>query len=95
MTAHKAQGQTLSKVVVDLVGCFSTARSSSLDGLIILDDFDLSQITKRRSEDHRKEFARLVELRVKTSMKFMIEGEVDEVGRMAGPSQGVLDRRNE
>jgi len=61
MTAHKAQGQTMEKVVVDLAGCAGTeqpyvtvSRSTSLEDLLVLRDFDFSQITKRRSEDLRK-----------------------------------------
>ena len=82
MTTHKAQGQTADKVVVDLAGCSSTeqpyvmvSRSTSIKGLIILRDFDFNQITKRRSEDLRKEFSRLECLRLQTVIK---HGSYDE-----------------
>jgi hypothetical protein len=42
------------------------SRSTSIEGLIVLRDFDFSQMTKRRSEDPRKEFSRLECLRLQT-----------------------------
>ena len=73
MTAHKAQGQTIEMVVVDLAGCTGTeqpyvmvSRSTYINSLIILRDFDFGQVTKRRSEDLRKESARLEDLRLRT-----------------------------
>ena len=66
MTAHKTQGQTTDRVVINLAGCSGTEqpyvtipRSTSIEGLVILRDFDFSQITNRRSEDLRKEFTHL------------------------------------
>ena len=86
MTAHKAQGQTMNRVVVDLAGCSGTeqpyvmaSRSTSLEGLIVLREFDFSQISKRRSEDLRKEFKRLECLKLKT----IIEYGSDEEGNRA------------
>lgn len=77
VTAHKSQGQTMDRVVVDLAGCSGTeqpyvmvSRSSSLSGLVVLRDFDPGQITKRRSEDLRKEFARLEELKLRTIVRY-------------------------
>ena len=65
MTVYKAQGQTMSKVV-DLAGCSGTeqpyamvSRSTSMVGLVALRNFEFGQITKRCSEDLRKEFSRL------------------------------------
>ena len=52
------------------MGCIGTeppyvmvSRATSLDGLIVLCDFDTKQISKWRSEDLRKEFARLALLK--------------------------------
>jgi hypothetical protein len=77
ITAHKAQGQTMKNVIVDLDGCSGTeqpyvmvSRSTSLDGLLILRDFDFSRIKKRQSEDLRKEFARLEILRLRTIVEY-------------------------
>ena len=73
MTVHKAQGQTLDLVVIDLAGCAGTEpphvvwpRARSLGSLTVLRDFDKRQITQRRSEDLRTEFARLLLLKWKT-----------------------------
>lgn len=56
MTAHKAQGQTMSRIMVDLAGCSGTeqpyvmvSRSTSLEGIPILRDFDFGKVTKRHS----------------------------------------------
>jgi len=58
MTVHKVQGQTMKHVVVDLAGCAGTdppyvmvSRATSLNGLLVLRDFDARQITKRRTEN--------------------------------------------
>ncbi|KAH9853911.1 hypothetical protein C2E23DRAFT_695761, partial [Lenzites betulinus] len=66
ITAHKAQGQTFDKVIVDLAGCTGTespyvmlSRATSLEGVLILRPFDHSKITCRQSEDLRKEMSRL------------------------------------
>jgi ATP-dependent exoDNAse (exonuclease V) alpha subunit len=82
MTAHKAQGQTMHKVVVDLAGCSGTeqpyvmvSRSTSLEGLVILRDFDFNKITKRHSEDLRREFGRLEYLKVQTTLKHGTDNE--------------------
>lgn len=62
MTAHKAQGQTFAKVIVDLQGCRGSeapyvmlSRATSLDGVLILRPFSKSKITCNRSEDLRFE----------------------------------------
>ena len=54
MTVHKAQGQTMACVIVDLMGCVGmelpyvmVSRATLLDGLIVLRDFDAKQIAKR------------------------------------------------
>ncbi|KAK0493769.1 hypothetical protein EDD18DRAFT_1077940 [Armillaria luteobubalina] len=67
MTAHKAQGQTLNNVVVDLDCCRVTEapyvmilRVKSLEGLIILQKFQKSHIDRRQSEDYHKEHNRLM-----------------------------------
>ncbi|KAL1659065.1 hypothetical protein GGF50DRAFT_33099, partial [Schizophyllum commune] len=73
MTAHKSQGQTLEKVIVDLEGCRGSeapyvmlSRVKSLDGLFILRPFAFKKITCNLSQDLRTEFKRLEILRLKT-----------------------------
>ena len=75
MTVHKAQGQTMERVIVDLAGCSRTeppyvnvSRATSLQSLMVLHKFDFKQITKHHSEDLRKEFACLLVLKWKTVM---------------------------
>ncbi|THU82520.1 hypothetical protein K435DRAFT_575360, partial [Dendrothele bispora CBS 962.96] len=60
ITAHRAQGATMKKVKVDLAKCRGTespyvmiSRVKSLEGLLILRDFDLKVIQCRQSEDAR------------------------------------------
>jgi hypothetical protein len=66
LTAHKAQGQTMDHVMVDLSRCRGTespyvmlSRAKSLNGVLLLRDFDKSKITCRQSEDSRRESVRL------------------------------------
>ena len=66
MTAHKAQGLTLPRVIVDLASCRGTeppyvmvSRCTSLAGLMVLRPFPISKLTCRRSQEARNEFARL------------------------------------
>ncbi|KAF8064264.1 hypothetical protein FPV67DRAFT_1397973, partial [Lyophyllum atratum] len=73
MTAHKAQGQTLTAAIIDLESCYGTespyvmvSRVTSLDGLLILRPFSKSKIQSRRSEDSRRERRRLELLRLHT-----------------------------
>jgi len=88
MTVHKAQGQTMGRVIVDLAGCTGTeppyvmvSRATSLDGLLVLRDFDARQISKRRSEDLRKEFNRIMILKWETTVKYGKGDEVKEAER--------------
>ena len=76
MTAHKAQGQTLHKVIVDLESCRGTespyvmvSRVTSLEGLLILRSFKFSKIKCHQSQDTRQEFRRLDMLRLRTIAK--------------------------
>ena len=76
MTAHKAQGQTLKKVIIDLENCRGTespyvmvSRVTLLEGLLILRPFRSSKIKCRQSEDVRKEFKRLDGLKLLTINK--------------------------
>lgn len=73
ITAHKAQGQTIKKVVVDLASCIGTeaayvmvSRCTSLQGLMVLRPFPISKITVHRSQDAREEFHRLDRLNIQT-----------------------------
>jgi len=66
ITAHKAQGLTLPRVIVDLASCRGTespyvmvSRCTSLDGLMIMRPFPISKIRCHRSQEARNEFARL------------------------------------
>jgi len=66
MTAHKAQGLTLPRVIVDLASCRGTeppyvmvSRCQSFNGLRIMRPFSMSKITCRRSQEARNESARL------------------------------------
>lgn len=54
MTAHKSQGQTMEKAIVDLEGCSGSESSyicTSLDSLAILCSFSKKRITCRPSDD--------------------------------------------
>lgn len=58
MTTHKAQGQTLQQVIVDLEGCTGTeapyvilSRVTSLEGLLVLWPFAQKKISCHRSKD--------------------------------------------
>lgn len=73
ITAHKSQGQTLERVIIDLNKCSGTesayvmiSRAKSLDGIIILRPFNKSKISCNRSERVRNEFIRLEILRLQT-----------------------------
>ena len=66
MTAHKPQGQTMDKVIVDLESCHGMespyvmlSRVKSLDGLHILWPFSIMKIQCRQSKDTRRELRRL------------------------------------
>lgn len=83
MTLHTAQGRTMKKVIVDLAGFSGTeppyvmvSRATSLEGLLILRDFERKQVMKHCSEDLRMEFKHLEFLRLKTIVSY---GEGDEV----------------
>ena len=75
----------MERVIADLVGCSGTeppyvmvSRATSLDGLIVLRDFDPRQITKRRSEESRNEFSRLMRLKWETILKCGNAEELEE-----------------
>ena len=66
VTAHKAQGLSLSHVIIDLTSCKGTespyvmaSRATSLDGLLIMRPFSMSKISCHRSQEARDEFDRL------------------------------------
>lgn len=76
ITAHKAQGQTMEKLIVDLASCIGTeaayvmvSRCTSLDGLMILRPFPIGKITTHRSQEARDEFRRLERLNFQTTVK--------------------------
>lgn len=77
MTAHKAQGQTMDRAIVDLESCVGTespyvmlSRVRSIEGLRILRPFHIAKIQYRLSEDARREFRRLDFLRLTTIINF-------------------------
>ena len=77
MTAHKAQGLTLPRVIIDLASCRGTeppyvmvSRCPSLAGVLLMRSFPLSKITCRRSQEARSEFARLDVSRWQTIAQF-------------------------
>ena len=96
MTVHKAQGRTMERVIVDLAGCTGTeppyvmaSRAKSLNGLLVLRDFDRKQITKRRSEELRIEFKRLEILKWKAIAKYGDPDEVRDAGEVLKELQGL------
>ena len=102
MTVHKAQGQTMPRVIVDLEGCIGAeqsyvmiSRATSLNGLRVLRGFDSKQIRKRRSEDLRKEFKRLLNLKWKTIVEIGIGDEVKEAKRKLGMVDGKPKKRRQ
>ena len=77
ITSHKAQGKTMDRVIIDLAGCIGTeqpyvmvSRATSLNGVVVLRDFESRQISKRRSEESRKEFSRLASLKWQTIARY-------------------------
>lgn len=76
MTAHRAQGQTMEKVIVDLESCRGTeapyvmlSRARSLEGVLVLRPFSAARITCRLSQDARRERRRLEILSLTTKME--------------------------
>ena len=95
MTVHKAQGRTMKHVIVDLAGCAGTeppyvmvSRATSLEGLVVLRGFDARQITKRRSEELRNEFRRLMCLKWRTVAKHGAGDEIQDAKRKSDDLQG-------
>ena len=75
LTAHKAQGQTMERAIVNLESCRGTespyvmlSRVKSLEGLQILRPFKIARIQCHQSEDKRREIRRLDFLRLITIM---------------------------
>ncbi|KAG2361138.1 hypothetical protein BDR07DRAFT_1182013, partial [Suillus spraguei] len=75
ITAHKSQGQTLEKVIVDLGSKWCRgaekpyvmiSRVTSLQSLFILRPFNYSKICSHPSQDIRREMLRLDILNLKT-----------------------------
>lgn len=100
MTAHKAQGRTMSRVIVDLQGCRGTeapyvmvSRATSLEGLLILRPFKRSKICSHPSEDRRRETERLELLRLETLVRYGDAGETAEALRRLGASAQYTKQR--
>ncbi|KAF8073355.1 hypothetical protein FPV67DRAFT_1394146, partial [Lyophyllum atratum] len=73
MTAHRAQGQTMEKVIIDLQACTGTespyvmvSRATTIHGLLILRRFDKKRICCCESEEARVEKLRLRKLALQT-----------------------------
>ena len=84
MTAHKSQGQTMTKVIIDLQSCrgmeapyIMVSRVTSLEGLLVLRPFHFAKISCRQSQETRTEFRRLEIIQLKTTADIgsMIEKE--------------------
>ena len=102
MTVYKAQGATMGQVIVDLAGCSGTeapyvivSRATSLEGLVVLRDFDSKQIAKRRSEEVRKEFTRLTHLKCQMTAKWGSTEEGLEANRELQELQGKKATRDQ
>jgi hypothetical protein len=87
ITAHKAQGWTMTQVVVDLNSCIGMeaayvmiSRCTSLEGLMILWPFPITKITVHWSQEAQNEFQRLDRLNTQTITEC--------VGSLAGGSLG-------
>jgi hypothetical protein len=65
------------------------SRATSLNGLLVLRDFKVGQIAKRRSEDLRKEFGQLMSLRWQTIIKYGSKGEVVNARRRLAELKGT------
>lgn len=68
-TDHKAQGRSLSKVIVDITSCRSLqglyvmiSRATSLNSIAVLRNFDETKIRKRLPQEFRQEFERIQSL---------------------------------
>ena len=77
ITAHKLQGQTIDKAVVDLAACHGTeapyvmlSRVRRLDDLLILRAFPISKIRCRLSEDSRREQTRIYFHHLTTMLRY-------------------------
>jgi hypothetical protein len=75
MTAHKAQGQSLNNIIIDLQSCSSTeapyvmiSRATSLNGILILRPFNFSKICCCQSQDSRQEKERINILELETKI---------------------------
>jgi len=85
LTDYKAQGKTLSRVIIDLQSCkrissvyVMLSRATSLDGLLILRPFDHRKLRSHSSGDFRKEMRRLDVLNYKTILDSPSEWERHE-----------------
>ena len=85
MTVHKAQGQSLSNVIIDIESCSGTelpyvmvSRATSLAGLLILRPFQKNKIRCRQSQDSRNEFRRLQSLALETMKAHRTEDECEQ-----------------
>ena len=85
MTVHKAQGQSLNNVIIDLDCCSGTespyvmvSRATSLAGLLILRPFHKNKIRCRQSQDSRNESRRLQSLALQTKKAHRTDDEREQ-----------------
>ena len=89
MTVHKAQGRTLTNVIVDLESCIGTespyvmvSRATSLAELLILRPFHKHKIKCRQSQDSRNESKRVQVLALQTKSKHGSDNERELAKRL-------------
>jgi ATP-dependent exoDNAse (exonuclease V) alpha subunit len=91
MTAHKSQGQTLPKAIIDLNSCCGSeapyvmvSHVHHLDDLLILRPFEFHKIRYHLSQDLRKELDRLTYHHHSTVLQY---GDESEPPRLLSPSR--------
>ncbi|KAF5326514.1 hypothetical protein D9611_000713 [Ephemerocybe angulata] len=96
MTAHKAQGKTFERAIVDLTCCIGTeapyvmvSRVKSLSGLLVLRAFSKQKITCRQSQETRDEMKRLESFRLKTVVEHGSEEEAEDARTMLQSLQRI------
>ena len=77
MMAHKSQGQTINKVIIDLASCHGmeapyimVLRVRRLDNLFILCPFPIEKIRCRMSEDSQRELAHIQHHHLSTILQY-------------------------
>ena len=86
MTAHKAQGQTFSNVIVDLESCKGSeapyvmlSRATSLNGVLILRRFNKKKIRSNPTEFLRRELGILLTFIVLMYLVLFLGGHINRI----------------